>query len=126
MIKEEYKLKQTFGNENHFTVPDGYFDSFTSKLMEQLPEREARVIHMQSWWQKTALRKVAAAVCGVLVIGTGTGLYLNQQAQKEIAVKENSSQHTYTPSSDATFNEVADYTMLDNQSIYASLMAENY
>ena len=26
---------------------------------------------------------------------------------------------------DATFNEIADYTMMDNETIYASLIAEN-
>jgi hypothetical protein len=26
---------------------------------------------------------------------------------------------------DATFNEMADYTMMDNETIYASLIAEN-
>ena len=34
MLKEEKILKDKLGTANHFTVPEGYFDSFAEKLME--------------------------------------------------------------------------------------------
>ena len=42
MLKEEKILKDKFGTANHFTVPEGYFDSFAEKLMESLPAQNLR------------------------------------------------------------------------------------
>ena len=32
----EAKLLERFGNETHFTVPEGYFDSLTDKVMSRI------------------------------------------------------------------------------------------
>ena len=36
MLKEEKILKDKFGTANHFTVPEGYFESFAEKLVVSL------------------------------------------------------------------------------------------
>jgi len=38
-MKEEDDILRKIGKENPFKVPDGYFDNFTSGLMEILPEK---------------------------------------------------------------------------------------
>ena len=39
MNNEDKYLADKFGRENHFHVPDGYFDHFSSRLMERLAEQ---------------------------------------------------------------------------------------
>ena len=41
MMKEEKKIKDTFGNGNHFQVPAGYFDQLADQIMAQIPEQKA-------------------------------------------------------------------------------------
>jgi len=128
MMKEEKILNNMFGKENHFAVPEGYFDTFADKLMEQLPETEARVIemHAQSWWQRLPMRKIAAAV-GVAVVLGGSGLfYASHSSQSHAQMASTHVEHSEGAASEyGTFDQMADYTMMDNQDIYASLVAEN-
>lgn len=128
MMKEEKILKDKFGKESHFTVPSGYFDSFADQLMEQLPETEHRtiVMHAQSWWHHIQWGKVAAAITAVMLLGGGSMFYLGQThpSHAQMASKyEHSSQPNNAEY--GTFEQMADYAMVDNQDIYASLVAEN-
>ncbi len=43
MIKEEGNISRKFGKENPFTVPEGYFDSLTDRIMDVLPREESRL-----------------------------------------------------------------------------------
>lgn len=38
-MKEEDNILKKVGTENAFRVPEGYFENFTSELMNRLPER---------------------------------------------------------------------------------------
>lgn len=128
MKKEEKILIDKFGKANHFTVPEGYFESFTDQRMDLLPESEARIIEMRpaTWWNRLPIKKLAAAVGAVLVIGAGS-LWVGNHAHsgKENTVSSSSLHHSSTGSEYGTFDQMADYTMMDNQTIYASLVGEN-
>ena len=39
MTREENILKERFGKENPFKVPDGYFDHLTERIMDNLPDQ---------------------------------------------------------------------------------------
>ncbi len=85
MLKEDNILNSRFGKKNHFQVPAGYFDQLTDRVMANLPEQEPRIIHMQpSLWQRMPLRKIAAAVAVLAVMGggsvSGAEIYGKQQA----------------------------------------------
>ena len=114
MEKEEVFLKQKFGNEDPFRVPEGYFNSFADNLMSQLPEREAKVIPMRrhTAWRKYAA--VAVAACfGVLLFNVGTTYFdRHQQDAQQITANAQAS------SSDA-FDQMADYAMIDVSDMYA-------
>ena len=130
MMDEEKYLKDRIGNVNHFRVPEGYFDNFTSQLMARLPEekplvdsgtpkaenRELKVVGGK--W----LRPMLAAAACLLVAVMSVTVYLNKQQsvaseQELVAMQENG----YT---DSYFEEAADYAMLDNCDIYAYLASE--
>lgn len=136
MMKEEHILKATLGTRNHFQVPEGYFDELVSKVMASIPESQP-VVEMQvehisqrarilSLWQNTKLRKGAAVACVALLLGgvsVGVGTSLSSRNDAQHVFGQN-----YTPvaqTEDSSFDEAADYTMLDNQEIYASLLSES-
>ena len=126
-MKEEKILKDKLGNANPFSVPEGYFDAFADRLMERLPEADARVIEMHpaTWWRRVSLRKVAAAV-GVAVVLAGGGLYYSHHASSSVSVAHAAEQPAVESGSEyGTFDQMADYTMIDNQDIYASLASDN-
>lgn len=135
-MKEEHILKATLGTRNHFQVPEGYFDELVSKVMASIPESQP-VVEMQverisqrarilSLWQNAKLRKGAAVACVALLLGgvsVGVGTSLSSRNDAQHVFGQN-----YTPvaqTEDSSFDEAADYTMLDNQEIYASLLSES-
>lgn len=128
MTREENILKERFGKENPFKVPDGYFDHLTEKIMENLPEQEIRVIDIrsrQTLWQKLPLRKIAAAVAVVALLGGGSFWALQHEGDSKMVAHAKQHEQKAVSSEDAAFNEMADYAMIDNETIYASLIAEN-
>ena len=128
MTREENILKERFGKENPFKVPDGYFDHLTERIMENLPEQEIRVIDIrsrQTLWQKLPLRKIAAAVAVVALLGGGSFWALQHEGNSKMVAHAKQHEQKAVSSEDAAFNEMADYAMIDNETIYASLIAEN-
>lgn len=128
MTREENILKERFGKENPFKVPEGYFDHLTEKIMENLPEQEIRVIDIrsrQTLWQKLPLRKIAAAVAVVALLGGGSFWALQHEGNSKVVAHVKQHEQKAVSSEDAAFNEMADYAMIDNETIYASLIAEN-
>ena len=128
MTREENILKERFGKENPFKVPDGYFDHLTERIMENLPEQEVRVIDIrsrQTLWQKLPLRKIAAAVAVTALLGGGTFWALQHEGNSKVVAHAKHHEQKAVGSEEAAFNEMADYAMIDNETIYASLMTEN-
>lgn len=128
MTREENILKERFGKENPFKVPEGYFDHLTERIMENLPEQEIRVIDIrsrQTLWQKLPLRKIAAAVAVVALLGGGSFWALQHEGDSKMVAHAKKHEQKTVSSDDAAFNEMADYAMIDNETIYASLIAEN-
>ena len=78
MINEENYIRSKMGNKNPFTVPEGYFDDFATRMMEMLPEQEAKVIEMKpSVWLRWRPYVAAASICAVIC---GSALfYFGQQ-----------------------------------------------
>lgn len=143
MMNEEKKINDIFGKENHFKVPEGYFDNFAEQMMAKIPmqefdspevtdknrqENKAKFVHL-SLWRRLPLRKIAAVLAVTAMLGGGV-LYQLQQAEK----KHHAMAHNETPTTenshvtdgdDAAFEQMADYTMMDSQDFYAQLVAEN-
>ena len=143
MMNEEKKINDIFGKENHFKVPEGYFDNFAELMMAKIPEQEidspeitdknrqenkAKFVHL-SLWRRLPLRKIAAVLAVTAMLGGGV-LYQLQQAEKKHHVMAHNeapaieSSHV-TDGDDAAFEQMADYTMMDSQDFYAQLVAEN-
>ena len=135
MMKEEKKIKDTFGNGNHFQVPAGYFDQLADQIMAQIPEQKAvepmapsapRKAMKVSLWNRLAIAKVAAAVAAaVVLLGGGVMVALQHSAKGDVQMAHSAGfQATYS-SGDDSFDQMADYAMMDSQDCYAQLVAEN-
>ena len=98
----EAKLLSRFGTDNHFTVPEGYFDSFSDRVMDRIAQRKRRSLA----WRWAA----AAVLTGCVLTG---GLLFERSYKNQMAEAE-----------DMQYIEDAlDYSMIDNMSI-ASYLTE--
>jgi len=126
-MNEEKYIEEKVGKRNPFLVPDGYFDSFADRLMQQLPEQPLREVAASEERQPARMvrmrRWLYAAACAVVLI---VSAWVWQSLPDTSAVKQPVAQVAaqQEPTGDASFDEAADYLMLDNQDIYVYL-AEN-
>lgn len=92
-------------------------------MQSESASQGARIVPM---WRRAVVRKVAV-IAGVVFllggasIGIGTSLS-SRQAGKSVA---SGAWASVMHSEDSSFDEAADYAMLDNQDIYASLLSES-
>ena len=112
-MKEENYLKQAYGTETPFKVPEGYFDDFATRMMEMLPEQEAKVVEMKpSVWLRWRPYVAAASICAVIC---GSALfYFGQQNTEQTTAHSGMN----TPATEISMEQAADYVMIDNDDIY--------
>lgn len=123
MINEERYIRNKFGNSNHFCVPEGYFDNFTSQLMDKLPEREVGVIPMRHSRLKILRPLLYAAACLCVAI-FGATIYFSQTESALDEQNETSAVLSQGVYNDIDEDYVLDYAMMDNVEIYAYLSGE--
>lgn len=82
MKNEERYIRNKMGDANPFRVPDGYFDSFPSRIMEQLSEREAVEIPMRRSFVSRFRGIMYAAACILLAV-FGTVVYINESGSSK-------------------------------------------
>lgn len=115
MSREERYLERTFGRENHFKVPDGYFDTLTDRLMSKLPEHEVKVVRLQpSFRQRKRTAILAAASLLAAMFSLGVYLHTEDSEPHTQAVAA-----TLQSADDSNLDVIADYAMMDNVAIYA-------
>lgn len=117
MEKEEQYIYDRCGKQNPFTVPDGYFDSLRTELMQHATTTTKAIPLWKRWRGYVA----AACLVGVVIVGLATywGLKTTDVADTHVAVAGYA-----TVDDDFSDDEYADYTMLDNADIY-SFLANN-
>lgn len=117
MMKEEKNLLEKCGKKNPFTVPEGYFESFTDKLMEQLPEKESQEVPETGMWQRIKpWVYMAAMFCGLMLsvrvfVGEKAG-NTPEEIPENISVSE-------LP--DELIDPIFNQTMMDDYTLYQYL-----
>ncbi len=110
-MNEEKYLEERLAKRNPFRVPEGYFESFADRVMEQLPpqQQKAKRMVLRPWMYAAACLVVAVFFVAAYFsrIDTPTNSEMPQMAV-----------------TDTYMDEAADYVMIDNTDIYACL-AEN-
>ena len=97
----EAKLLSRFGTETPFTIPEGYFDGLTDKVMSRVTHKKRRNLV----WRWVA----AAMLAGSVITG---GLFLENQNANQTA---NTDESQY-------IEDVLYYSMIDNMSIASYLI----
>lgn len=116
MNKDEKFIEDSFGKKQSFNVPKNYFDDFASQLMTKLPEKETNVIRLHTSHRKQ-LKWVALVAASVIFavffinIKSQDRPYSHSENQKNMAKVDNNNY--------STLDEAADYSMIDNEDIYA-------
>ncbi len=125
MTNEEKYIRDRVGRDNPFKVPEGYFDSLVSSVMDQLPELPAETVVAQQVPLFRRLRPLiyVAACLMIAVFSVMIFLDRNDSNTGKESLKMTVAQSA-TGSNDTYADEVADYLMVDNYDIYACLMNE--
>lgn len=119
-MKEELLLKQRFGNQRPFKVPQGYFDSLEKSLIQNISE--ADVTSNKSFGIKFIMHPLKWAACFVSILFVIGTIYIEEVGiesklnQADNNISENMSSSVY---SDYIFDEISDYAMLDKDDIYS-------
>ena len=122
-MNEEEFLKSKMGTRNPFVVPDGYFDQLTAQVMQKInAEEEKKTKKAKPAILRTLRPLLYAAACTCIALfGVATYQHLNQEASEAQDLQSNI---VFTDYTDSYIEECADYAMLDNDDIYASLLAD--
>lgn len=117
-MKEEQLLKQKFGSQRPFKVPEGYFDSLEKSLMQNLVEP---AVPNKSSAIKAFMRPLKWAACIAAVLLVSEAIYFNRSGKESYQnradnISENMSSAV---SADYILDEISDYAMLDNDDIYS-------
>jgi hypothetical protein len=107
------------GSENHFHVPENYFDRFAADLMQKLPE-EAQPMKLQNQPLIYRLRPTLYAAAACLILAVFSAPILFNRADSDNAEQQMVAS-MQDAMNDAYLDATANYAMVDNSDIYAYL-----
>lgn len=131
-MNSEDKLKERYGRENPFGVPENYFDSFAENMLEKLPSEGGNVVS-DTTGRVPAMRLLfakakpylylAAMFCG-LYFGINVMKHRNDIARK---AKAEQTAKTVTYSSDDEYiDKVCEYAGIEKDDIYSYVSGQDY
>lgn len=129
-MKEEQDIIKKCGKETPFTVPEGYFEEFNRRMMEQLPlkenitEERSGELHITTWQRIKPLLYLAAMfvgmiVCVKVVLGEVTTKESNESMATNTTIYDNIID--YEQMSDEYISTLVEYTMMDSYDLYQYL-----
>lgn len=117
--KNEHYIKKNFGKEEHFRVPEDYFDTLDSRILNNIKSKTpgalkqpARTIHMWHRYRAAAVSAVASILIGGFALGTWihggrSTRPSSQQATANMAV------------SSSNLDAMMNYSMMDTEDMYS-------
>lgn len=121
MIKDELFIEKTCGKTRPFTVPDNYFAGLHDKIMDVVNADNTVVMKANSGRRRTLIAAIAASVAVLLVCG---GIALSEIFVQNGDCYTATSVKTDAVGSNSSFEQMADYMMLDNDDVYSYLAYE--
>ncbi len=127
-MNEEKKILKKFGKDNHFTVPEGYFDTLTSRIMSNIPAEETKTVSIAprrktGWMKWTGL---AAACMAGAVIGINMINRTEISDEQPYAGNAQAATYGYSSYSSEYQEEMLDYAMVDYNDVYNYLSGGDY
>lgn len=118
-MKEEENIFKKLGKDNPFCVPDGYFEHFTSEVMNQLPKKQEHNRNQPKyvvWRRINPLWYIAAMVIGVVFIVKVSSI-ATTNVKTDVAETD--------VVSDQLIDVAVDGAMMDDYSLYVYLTNAN-
>lgn len=125
----EHQLHSTYGNKRPFTVPDHYFSDLSSQIMANIPVEEPVKTSDNTVKTKKShfvlIRRVrplaiAAAMIGIVMIAFWSFAdYTSNQKSAADASQKGVEESLSKATSSDSFDEAADYIMMDEDDMYA-------
>lgn len=118
-MREEDKLLRKLGTENHFSVPDNYFENLTSEIMDKLPEQsipEFEYKKVTLWDKVKPWTYMAAMFAGAALIIKVASYDSNPFAETTAAVETETELI-----SDEHLDYALNQSMMDDYSLYVYL-----
>ena len=116
--------------KNPFKVPDGYFDTIASRVMENIPGNEVKLMPqhdkhdnghagngMRRWRIYAAAASIVAAIFGAGLFINYNGTGADRHAAKGMAAVQ-------TSNAENNVDAMADYIMADDYELYAYMAYE--
>lgn len=128
VMKSTNDLEEEYGRQRPFSVPEGYFSGLSSRVMSELSavaEQEDGSAFKRGL--RSYLRPMAAAVTvGIVVVGFLAYHSLEgvQGARSLLGGRGVQDSFVLSESSGDAFDQAADYFMIDESDMYASLASE--
>ncbi|MBQ9191130.1 MAG: hypothetical protein IJ754_03355 [Bacteroidaceae bacterium] len=131
MTQEEKIIRAHDSGRRPFTVPEGYFEGFTERMMARLAaedhlaetvEQQPHVVKLPLW--RRSLRYAAAAAAVALCVG-GAWLYTTRNSSGDSAQMAAQMEMSALDYSEEDINAILDYELVDNQHI-AYYLTEAY
>lgn len=119
-MKQEDILREKFGRENHFRVPESYFDDFAKRMMKQIPEDvkvdvpESKRISL--FTKVKPYLYLAAMFCGLLFGVNVVRYHYLQVSDNTENVPARIAQDSY---SDQYIDDFCDFSGIGSEEIYA-------
>lgn len=116
-MKEEDNILKKVGTANAFHVPEGYFENFTSEIMNRLPEKEKLTVGKKEstmWERVKPWAYMAAMFVGAALIIRVASSNHTPTATDRVAADETETEMEY-------INMAVDNSMLDDYSLYVYL-----
>lgn len=116
-MKEEDNIIKKVGTENTFRVPERYFENLTSKIMNQLPEKEKVLVKQKEstkWDRVKPWVYMAAMFVGAAMIIRVASIDRTPAATDRVATDETEKEMEY-------INMAVDNSMMDDYSLYIYL-----
>lgn len=131
MTSDEEYIKSRFGNECHFRVPENYFDSVAHDIMSRsvgctasVPLKTGGVALGARMPVRRVMGYAAAACLAMAVAGGAIVLSHGWSGGGNVGDMAARNAHDAVETTHLTSDQLADYSMLDNDQIY-SLLANN-
>lgn len=128
-MEVEHQLHSTYGNKRPFTVPDHYFSDLSSQIMANIPVEEPVKTSDNTLKTKKShfvlIRRVrplaiAAAMIGIVMIAFWSFAdYTSNQKSAADASQKGVEESLSKATSSDSFDEAADYMMMDEDDMYA-------
>lgn len=131
MESDEKYIRTHFGKEQHFVAPDGYLGGLANSILDNVTAMAANQADVPTQiaaicsgermplWQRW--RKVVAVACLLLACGGTVAFFTMHDVERKVSPVVS---HNSVESATYTYDEIADFSMLDNEDIY-SLVASN-